>query len=58
MRFAKEPSQNAMFGMIAQPAKVLVHFVALTLVQKCGPCLQSGQTSKTTFYTNIKSIVM
>jgi len=41
----KEPSKNAFFYMIAQPAKLLVHFVALKVVQKCGLCLPSGQTS-------------
>jgi len=36
LHFAKETSQYALFWMIAQ-AKVLVQFVALTLVQKCSP---------------------
>jgi len=43
--FAKEPGQYALFFMIARLPKVMVHFVALKLVQKCGPCLQSGQAS-------------
>jgi len=29
MQFAKEPSRNIMFWMIAQPANMLVHIVAL-----------------------------
>jgi len=33
-----------LFHAIAQLAKVLVHFVSLKVVQKCGPCLRSEQT--------------
>jgi len=44
-QLAKEPGGNTLFHMIAWLAKVLVHFVSLKLVQKCGPCLQLGQTS-------------
>jgi len=35
----EEPSKKALFDMIARPVKSLVHFMALKMVQKCGPCL-------------------
>jgi len=37
--FNKEPSKKAQFNMIARPVKSLVHFMALKMVQKCGPSL-------------------
>jgi len=36
--FSKEPGEKVFFDMIARPVKSVVHFMALKMVQKSGPC--------------------
>jgi len=52
----KEPGNKALFCMITQHVKLLVHIMALQMVQICGPCLLSGQMYWKTLYA-IKNIV-
>jgi len=44
--FKKETGQKALFGMIARPAKVLVHFVALKWCKKVASETGQGKYKK------------